>query len=110
MNQFNAYFGCTLCLIGTKQIGDGKKGRYYPNQRIKVRTPSQYKSYLYLMEEDGLKSFSGIKGHCAVSDLLEEIPLTAPIDYLHQVLLGVTRALLFVVRRLKSAIAFRQFC
>ena len=98
MNQFNAYFGCTSCLIESKQIGDGKKGRYYPNERIKMRTPSQYKSYLYLMEEDGLESFRGIKGHCAVSDLLEDIPLTAPIDYMHQVLLGVTRALLFVVR------------
>ena len=98
MNQFNAYFGCTLCLIETKQIGDGKKGRYYPNQRIKMRTSSQYKSYLDLIEEDGLESFREIKRPCAVSDLLEDIPLTARIDYMHQVLLGVTRALLFVVR------------
>ena len=62
-----------------------------------MRTSSQYKSYLDLIEEDGLESFRGIKGPCAVSDLLEDIPLTAPIDYMHHILLGVTRAPLLVV-------------
>ena len=98
MQQFNAYFGCTLCLIECKPIGDGKKGLYYPNQRNKMRTAEQHQSYLKLMQKEGLQTFRGIKGTCVLSDLIENLPLTAPIDYMHQVLLGVTRSILFLIR------------
>ena len=45
-----------------------------------------------------MDSFRGVKGPSAVSTLIENLPLTAPVDYMHQVLLGVTRALLFLIR------------
>ena len=98
MQQFNAYFGCTLCLIKSKPIGEGKKGLYYPNQRNKMRTAAQHEAYIRLIQEQAMDSFRGVKGPSAVSTLIENLPFTAPVDYMHQVLLGVTRALLFLIR------------
>ena len=45
-----------------------------------------------------MDSFRGVKGPSAVYTLIENLPLTAPVDYIYQVLLGVTRALLFLIR------------
>ena len=98
MQQFNAYFGCTLCLIKSKTIGEGKKGLYYPNQRNKMRTAAQHEAYIRLIQEQAMDSFRGVKGPSAVCTLIENLPLTIPVDYMHQVLLGVTRALLFLIR------------
>ena len=98
MQQFNAYFGCSICLIECKAIGDGNRGLYYPNQRHKLRTKSRHESYIDLIQREGLETFRGVKGPSALSHIIDNIPLAAPIDYMHQVLLGVTRSLLFSVR------------
>ena len=46
-----------------------------------------------------MDSLRGVKGPSAVSTLIEKLPLTAaPVDYMHQVLLGATCALLFLIR------------
>ena len=98
IKQFNAYFGCSFCLIKCKSIGEGKKGLFYPNQRNKMRTKERHEEYLNLIQNEGLSSFRGVKGPSAVADIVDNLPLLAPIDYMHQVLLGLTRTLLFAVK------------
>ena len=98
IKQFNAYFGCSLCLTKCKSIGEGKKGLFYPNQRNKMRTKERHEEYLNLIQNEGLSSFRGVKGPSAAADIVDNLPLSAPIDYMHQVLLGVTRTLLFAVK------------
>ena len=51
-----------------------------------------------MIEEESLESFGGIKRHSAVSDVAEVFHLRVPVDYMHQVFVGFTSALLFVVR------------
>ena len=38
----------------------------------------------------------GVLGHSPLEKLLANLPLTAPFDYMHQVLLGLTRSFLFL--------------
>ena len=90
IKQFNAYFGCSLCLIKCKPIGEGKKGLFYPNQRNKMRTKERHEEYLNLIQNEGLSSFRGVKGPSAVADIVDNLR--------HQILLGVTRTLLFAVK------------
>ena len=64
-----------------------------------MRRAAQHEAYIQLIEEQGMDSLRGVKGPSALSTLIENLPLTAaPVDYMHQVLLGVTRALLFFIR------------
>ena len=87
MQQFKAYIGCTLCLIKSKPI-EGKRGLLYPNQRNKMRTVAQHEAYIRLIQDQGMDSrFWGVKGPSAVSILIENLPLTTPVDYMHQMLL-----------------------
>ena len=71
---------------------------FYPNQRHQMRSKENQDKYLRLLQREGLSSFRGIKGPSALSQLIDNLPLSAPVDYMHQVLLGVTRSLLTVVR------------
>ena len=98
MQQYNAYFGCSICLIESKAIGNGSRGLYYPNQRHKLRTKARHENYLDFIQREGLETFRGVKGPSAVSHIIDNLPLTAPIDYMHQVLLGITRSLLFSIK------------
>ena len=63
-----------------------------------MRSKENQDKYLRLLQREGLSSFRGIKGPSALSQLIDNLPLLAPVDYMHQVLLGVTRSLLTVVR------------
>ena len=98
MQQFNAYFGCSICLIESKAIGNGSRGLYYPNQRHKLRTNARRENYIDLKQREGLETSRGVKGPSAVSHITENLPLAAPIDYMHQILLGITRSLLFSIK------------
>ena len=98
IKQFNAYFGCSHCLIKRKSIGEGNRGLFYPNQRNMMRTKEKHEEYLNLIQNEGLSSFRGVRGPSAVADIVDNLPLSAPIDYMHEVLLGVTRTLLFAVK------------
>ena len=63
-----------------------------------MRTAAQHKAYIRLIQEQGMDSFRGDKGPSAVSTLIENLPLTAAVDYMHQVVLDVAGALLFLIR------------
>ena len=54
MQQYNAYFGCSICLIESKAIGNGSRGLYYPNQRRKLRTKARHENYLDFIQREGL--------------------------------------------------------
>ena len=88
----------SICLIESEVIGNGSRGLYYPNQRHKLRTKARHENYLDFIQREGLETFRGVKGPSAVSHIIDNLPLTAPIDYMHQVLLGITRSLLFSIK------------
>ena len=74
MNQFNAYYGCSLCLTKCESCQSGQK-LYYPNRNWSMRTPENHFALLGILQERNFNSFQ------------------------HQVLLGVGRTLLFVIRK-----------
>ena len=98
MNQFNAYYGCSLCLAKCESCQSGRK-LYYPNRNWSMRTPENHFALLGVLQERNFNSFRGVKGPAKIFEVVPELPLTAPIDYMHQVLLGVGRTLLFVIRK-----------
>ena len=63
-----------------------------------MRSKENQEKFLRRLQREGLSSFRGIRGPSALSQLIDNLPLSAPVDYMHQVLLEVTRSLLTVVR------------
>ena len=60
-----------------------------------MRTLESYKlDPSTLARNPGLKSSRGVKGPSASSNFLPNLPLSAPIDYMHQIALGVGRTVL----------------
>ena len=95
MQQFNAYYGCTLCNVECL-LGDNNL--YYPNQRFPMRTPEEHKTYLQFIANSKCSSYKGVKGPAKIFDIVPKLPLSAPIDYMHQILLGVARTVLFIIK------------
>ena len=91
MFKFNGFYGCNYCTAEGKTIG--KTHAYYPfNQIGKVREPRINNAYVNMAESFGpsiIPNVVGVKGKSAFSIIVDELPLTAPIDYTHCVLLGV---------------------
>ena len=103
MHHHRAKFGCTLCFAES----DFKEGiRYYPNRTFKMRDTDTYHQVL---QEVTLtkKPIKGVKGPTKLSAILRGLPLTAPVDSMHQVYLGVTKVLLGVVVK-KTAIVDKK--
>ena len=46
-----------------------------------------------------LKSSRGVKGPSSLSKFVPNLPLSAPIDYMHQIALGVARVVLDLLRK-----------
>ena len=64
-----------------------------------MRTPENYEEHLqYIEANPQLDKYCGIKGPSAIFSLVPKLPLTAPIDYMHQVLLGVARTVLILIK------------
>ena len=63
-----------------------------------MRTKALHENCLDFIQREGLETIRGVKGPSAVSHIIDHLPLTAPIDYKHQVLLGITRSLLFSIK------------
>ena len=62
-----------------------------------MRTSKVHKKCLEKIEELGLKSLMGVKGRSKLFDLIDNLPLTAPVDVMHQMYLGVGKVLLQVI-------------
>ena len=94
--KFNGYYGCHYCTAQGKTIGITHA--YYPFDQIgKIRDPSLNDEFVELAEnfEAGkLVNVVGVKGRSPFSVLIEGLPLTAPVDYMHCVLIGVFNDLL----------------
>ena len=105
MMKFNGYYGCHFCTA--EGISIGKTHAYYPYHKSgQLRDASINNLYVYYAENfDAEKSLNvvGVKGRSAFADLVDGLPLTAPIDYMHCVLLGVFQELLkFCYKSLSS--------
>ena len=106
MIQFNGYFGCHFCTAEGKTIG--KTHACYPyGQKGNVREPELNDQYIHkaeLLSSSGSQNVFGVKGRSAFSDIVCGLPLTAPVDYMHCVLLGVFPELLrLIIRKLTTA-------
>ena len=112
MYQHNGYYGCQYCTHPSVTYGSSHS--YYPLsimvdekvQRIKcaIREPCLHLKYVEKAESllcNGEENVNvvGVKGRSVFSSLVPGLPLTAPIDYMHCVLIGVYASLL--VRHLK---------
>ena len=83
------YYGCCYCF---KRVNAFVRRRYYPLHPYDMRTLESYKHDLStLARNPGLKSSRGVKGPSVLSNFLPNLPLSAPIDYMHQIALGVGR-------------------
>ena len=107
MMQFNGFFGCHFCTAEGKTIG--KTHAYYPFQQSgSIREPelnNQFIQRAKLTSVGGPSSVFGVKGRSAFSDLVIGLPLTAPVDYMHCVLLGVFPELLkLIIRKMTTSI------
>lgn len=92
MKQHNGFFGCTLCLTKGKRHGFV---HYYENRDAKMRSNAQHLRSLKFLDNNPTKASSrGVKGKSKLFEIIPHLPLTAPVDYMHQVLLGVTKVLL----------------
>ena len=106
MQQFNGYFGCTLCIVEccrgedtTDRNGKRHQGPlFYPDRKFTMRTPQHYNNYAGHVARNKLSLYKGVKGKTAIAKFIPHIPLSTPIDFMHQVLLGVGRTLLHIVK------------
>ena len=105
MKQFNGRFGCTLCLVQTKKNPDTATSRFYPKKLYKMRDCETHDQHIKMAQISRTKSYLGVKGIAKVSEILQNIPLSAPIDYMHQVLIGVNKVMLqLIIRRPKKEV------
>ena len=105
MFKFNGFYGCHYCTAPGKTIG--KTHAYYPFAKIrKIREPdinNVFVKYAELVPVDELINVAGVNGKSAFSSVINNLPLAAPIDYMHCVLLGVfPEALKLCYRALSS--------
>ena len=105
--QFNGRHGFTLCYCPGKIIKVIIKAGKTSHSRIceadyeiRMRTRASHLQHLsnlrYQSGKTPIENF-GVIGRSHLENLLANLPLTAPIDYMHQVLLGVTRRFLNLI-------------
>ena len=91
MFKFNGFYGCHYCTAPGITIG--KTHAYYPfQQHGKVREPGVndfFVQYADLLPVDTVINVAGVKGKSSFASTVPGLPFTAPVDYLHCLLLGV---------------------
>ena len=91
MFKFNGHFGCHFCTVRGKTIG--RTHSYYPfHEEGQIREPVINDIFVDLAESLSVREVNnivGVKGSSAFASLIRGLPLTAPTDYMHCVLLGV---------------------
>ena len=104
--QFNGQYGCSLCYCPGKVIKcvikSGKSSHirmYEADSEIRMRTGEFHLQHLsdlsHINRKPLIANFS-VLGRSHLDRLLPSFPLTWPIDYMHQVLVGVMRSFLNV--------------
>ena len=105
MYQFNGYYGCHYCTAQGKTIG--RTHAYYPYaQENELREPLLNDVYVKLADTLSVcktPNVVGVKGRSEFSRVIDGLPLTAPVDYMHCVLIGVFPELLKVCYKSSSA-------
>ena len=94
MHQHRAKYGCSLCLINT--IIENRI-LYYPFKNFPMRTTRLHSINVNKVMIYKLKAFRGVKGESSLFKIIKNLPLTAPVDCMHQVYIGVTKVLLQVI-------------
>ena len=99
MHHHLAKYACTLCLVKTEVKDDI---RFFPrydnkNRPFQMRTSKIHKECLQILREEKCKPVKGVKGPSQLFSLISDLPLTAPIDVMHQVQIGVTKVMLSVI-------------
>ena len=88
--KFNGFYGCNVCLVEGKTIG--RTHAYYPFGQVgELREPEVHENHVLLadcLNRNGI-NVACVKGKSAFSNIVHGLPLTAPIDYMHCILLGV---------------------
>ena len=92
MYQHNGFYGCTFCTAAGVTIG--RSHCYYPfEQEYTLRTPEVHSKHVQvaemLLKRNEKWNVCGVKGKSAFARIVEGLPLTAGIDYMHCILLGV---------------------
>ena len=106
MYKFNGFYGCHVCTTKEKTIG--RTHAYYPYaDQGTLRECSINDVYVNVAEkltyDKKIPNVVGVKGRSAFASLIEGLPLTAPVDYMHCILLGVFPDLLkFCYRKLSA--------
>ena len=96
MNHHRAKYGCTLCLIDTKTED---RILFFPYKKCPMRTSRLHEIHVKKVEDENLKSFRGVKGQSKLFKIINNLPLSAPVDCMHQVYIGVTKVLLQVIKK-----------
>ena len=96
MYQFNGYYGCHYCTAQGKTIG--RTHAYHPYaQENELREPLLNDFYVKLADTLSVHktpNVVGVKGRSEFSLVIDGLPLTAPVNYMHCVLIGVFPELL----------------
>ena len=112
MLKFNGFFGCHVCTAKGKTIG--RTHAYYPYREVgSLREQSVNNVYIDIAETLGAKrkpNVVGVKGESAFSMIIDGLPLTAPIDYMHCVMLGVFPDLLKLCYKTLNARHKTEIC
>ena len=91
MKQYNGYYGCTFCYQKGKRINEVNK---YPisTKVYKLRTSSEIKKQMTLIQTNKLKEIKGVLGPSALMNLkdLDLVKGVTP-EPMHTVFLGVTK-------------------
>ena len=91
MMKFNGFYGCHYCTAKGSTIG--RTHAYYPyNQPGQIRESRINEIHVSTAETLSVKkvtNVAGVIGKSAFADLVTGLPLTAPFDYMHCILLGV---------------------
>ena len=70
----------------------------FSTQKIMQRTAELYDECLRKFESENLPAYRGVRGRNVLFDQVDNLPLAAPIDVMHQVHLGVAKVLLQVIK------------
>ena len=103
MRQYHGSYGCSMCFIPGLHV---RGAHVYPHsERFQMRTPSEHMKLIQKVEQgkiqrDAKRSkkryqcVKGVLGGGTIYELLPNLLLTAPIDIMHQLYLGVADELL----------------